>query len=185
MGAAATTTSKTTTDAKKRSSAAVAEGKRRTAAAKNKAAAKAKATAADKQLIATARKNPGELTVEQRRKIATAAVPGLKGKARKLWIDKGETPTETVKRNPAPKKSAAATDTDPTPIESGGSVVYDRAVDMLKMLKQAKQPVTIVDMKAKLGGQHPQYLSMLAALEATGTVKKYRVSGGKVAFTLA
>ena len=182
----AATETKTKTPAKrqaaKRSTAAVAEGKRRTAAAKNRAAAKAKAQDEQKALIAKARKDPKALTVEERREIASAAVPGLKGKARKLWIEEAETPEETVKRAPASKAKAAPK--EPQLIEPSGRV-HERAAGTLALISKAKAPVPMATIREEIGGEASQFLPMLAMLEAAGLARKYRIEGGQVAYMKA
>jgi hypothetical protein len=100
-----------TTAAQKKAAANKAKGKaaRKATAAKKAAAVKVSPpkddtlapTQVTKALTAQAQKDPRSLTVEQRTAIAAAAVPGLKGKARALWIAEGETPAETVKKSPA------------------------------------------------------------------------------------
>ena len=92
MAAAATKSKKTTATPKRKGTAAAALAK-----------PIADLTAAEKKkVIAEANKNPRALTPEQRAELAALglAAAGLRGKARKLWIEQGETPAETVKRNP-------------------------------------------------------------------------------------
>lgn len=151
---------KATAAAKKRSSAAVAEGKRRTAAAKTKADAKAKAQAEQKKLVEQARKDPTSLTVEQRRKVATATVPGLKGKARKLWIEKGETPAETVKRQPAKKpaagkKAPTVEDAIVATLEKGPATIKQLIEKVSKMRGTAtdRAVITRITRKGQLAGR--------------------------------
>lgn len=145
--------------AKKRSSAAVAEGKRRTAAAKTKADAKAKAQAEQKKLVEQARKDPTSLTVEQRRKVATATVPGLKGKARKLWIEKGETPAETVKRQPAKKaagkKAPTVEEAIVATLEKGPATIKQLIEKVSKMRGTAtdRAVITRITRKGQLAGR--------------------------------
>ena len=97
--AAATKTTKTT----RKPAAKKAPAKRKGTAAAALAKPLGELTAAEKKKVVTeANKNPRALTRDQRAELHAAglAAQGLKGKAAKLWIEKGETPAETVKRNP-------------------------------------------------------------------------------------